>query len=389
MSVSTAPAAVDVATVSVSYRCLIDALKAAGLLAGGTRPTFRHIEVAAADGRLTLTAADPTTAVTATVAAAIDGAPQRAMVQWAELSKLLPAAVKGTAKRQLDQLDLTLEISDQSLTVGVAGYQLPVTVAPDATLPTIPDTTPGTHVVNRDEFAAMFARVVVAASNDQQYLPLFSKVETVLGHDTLTMTATDRYRVARGTVAANGTSDQSVLLPAALVTKLLPFCTDHIFLGTDTVDNDEWITFHSGPITAKIRSTSETFPRLGHIIDQPNPDIAAVDRDQLRIAADRANAITGVLANRGTAAQIVIDTDQLSIIPGTRDGHTATAPTIPANTTTDQTWTGGINPTYLADAIAHITGDTVALEYTRPGKPIKLTGDDTYEHVIMLMRLPN
>ena len=44
---------------------------------------------------------------------------------------------------------------------------------------------------------------------------------------------------------------------------------------------------------------------------------------------------------------------------------------------------------YLVDGINHTHGDTITIEFNIPGKPIKLTGTDTFEHVIMLMRLPN
>ena len=287
MSVSTtAPAAVG-ASISTSYRDLVAAVKAVGLLAGGTRPAFPNIEVAAADQTLTLTSADTESAVSVTVAGSITGDEQRVMVSWAELSKLLPAAVKGTSKRQLDQLDINIDMTGESLTLGVAGYELPVTVAPDAQLPDMPATTPGTHVVDRDEFAAMFTRVVAAACTDE-LLRTFTMVSTDMTADSLTLTATDRYRMSRGSVACNGTAEQSVLLPGALIAKLLPFCDgDQITLGTDG-EKAEWITLHSGSLTVKIHAHNGSFPRITHLFDMHNADTATVDRAEFRTAADRA-----------------------------------------------------------------------------------------------------
>ena len=387
MSVSTtAPAAVG-ASISTSYRDLVAAVKAVGLLAGGTRPAFPNIEVAAADQTLTLTSADTESAVSVTVAGSITGDEQRVMVSWAELSKLLPAAVKGTSKRQLDQLDINIDMTGESLTLGVAGYELPVTVAPEAQLPDMPATTPGTHVVDRDEFAAMFTRVVAAACTDE-LLRTFTMVSTDMTADSLTLTATDRYRMSRGSVACNGTAEQSVLLPGALIAKLLPFCDgDQITLGTDG-EKAEWITLHSGSLTVKIHAHDGSFPRITHLFDMHNADTATVDRAEFRTAADRAKALTAVLADRNTAARIIVAPGTLTVAPGTRDDARTAAPSITADTHVDGTWTGGANPTYLVEAVAHLTGETVTLEFTAPGKPIKLTGDDTFEHVLMLMRLP-
>lgn len=383
MSVSTAPTT-TAAVVTASYRSLVSALKAAGLLAGGSRPMCPHVEVAVDGGEVTITAADTNTAVTVALPAAATGT-GRVMVAWAELSKVLPAATKGHTKRQLDQLNLTLELDDQTLTVEVAGYRLPL-AANGAQLPQIPNATPGTHVIDRDQFHAMFTRVAVAAGTDQ-LLPLFSHVHTELTSTGVTFTATDRYRLARGTIATNGTTTDTVLLPAPAMAKLLPLCDgDQIILGVDGDTADQWITMTSGTLTARIRNHHADYPRIGHLFNITTPHHATIDRAQLRDAADRAHALTAALSDRNTSAKITITPTDVTIAPGTRDNN-ATAPAIDADTDLDDTWHGAINPHYLRDAIAQHTADTVTIVFSGPGKPIKLTTDnDTYEHVVMLMR---
>ena len=346
MSIATAAVVAVESSVKAGYRDLLAALKATGLLAGGTRSMLPHVELAAGDGTLKITAADAGAAVTVSLPATVTGT-GRVMVPWNELAKVLPAAVKGTSKRQLDQLSVDIDITGDTLTLGVGGYSLPITVAPDATLPTIPQATPGTHVADRDQFASMFGRVVAAAGTDQ-LLPIFTHVHTTLTDTSITMLATDRYRLSRGTIDAHGTSTQTILLPGPLLAKLLPFCDGtQIILGTDGHDTNQWITITSGTLTVRILHPHGDYPRVTHLFNLPNPSTATLDR-------------------------------------------TADAPTITADTHHTEPFTGGINPAYLLDGINHTHGDTITIEFNIPGKPIKLTSpSDTFEHVIMLMRLPN
>lgn len=372
----------------VNYRALSAGLKAVGLMAGGTRPMFPHIALAVGEAGLTVTgAAGADASVEVSLPAVVDGPAVRVLVSWAELAKVLPAAVKGLAKRALDQLDVAVVVSeDLEVSVGVGGYQLPITAAPDAVLPEIPVTTPGTHIVDRGEFAGMFDRVAAAAGSDQ-LLAVFTYVQTRLEETSVTMLATDRYRISRGSVPANGTADQTILLPGALTSKVLGLCDGpQLTIGIDDYAGHRWTTLHSGSVVVKLRDPQLDFPGVAHLFDLVNSDTATVDRAQLTAAADRAKAITAVLGETHEPARIVIAPGAITIAPGTHQRNAA-APQIPAETCVGDTWTGGINPSYLANGLTGFTDDTVTVAFTTPGKPIKITGADTFEHVIMLMRL--
>ncbi len=246
----------------------------------------------------------------------------------------------------------------------MGGYSLPITVAPDATLPTIPQATPGTHVTDRDQFAAMFTRVVAAAGTDQ-LLPIFTHVHTTLTDTSITMLATDRYRLSRGTIDAHGTSNQTILLPGPLMAKLLPFCDGtQIILGTDGHDTNQWITLTSGTLTVRILHPHDDYPRVTHLFNLTHASTATLDRTAFRDAADRAHALTTVLAERNTPARLIIDTNQVTIAPGTRD-RTADAPTITADT---QLW-----PTRSPAASTPPTSSTASTTPTATPSPSNST----------------
>ena len=72
-------------------------------------------------------------------------------------------------------------------------------------LPPMPEAT-GT-IASSDEFAQAVAQVVVAAGRDE-LLPVFTGVRVEIEGDTLSLLATDRYRMALKEISWNPTSAQ-------------------------------------------------------------------------------------------------------------------------------------------------------------------------------------
>lgn len=345
------------------------------------------LEVTGEDVALTAWSPDASLTVRVPVRAAVEG---RFILAHADLAKMLAAAVKGATKSEVDHCEATITATSEGAELGVAGYSVPVAADSHADeFPEIPASTPGTHVVGRDDFSAMFVRVAKAAGTDE-LLSIFCQVRAVMGADGVTLTATDRYRIANGTVPATGTCEEAVLLPAVFIAKLLPLLTeDQITLGVDHVDADTWTTIACGPLTARARSHTDTYPRIDHLLKAGGAGLVNIDANQLRKAVSRAAALTTALGDRGTPLRIGVDpvASTITVVPATTQGI-GTAPALSADVDTANDWLGGINPTYLIEALTHLHGDTTTMHLGRPNKPLMLTGDDTYRHVVMLMRLP-
>lgn len=94
---------------------------------------------------------------------------------------------------------------------------------------------------------------------------------------------------------------------------------DQLDINIDmTGEKAEWITLHSGSLTVKIHAHNGSFPRITHLFDMHNADTATVDRAEFRAAADRAKALTAVLADRNSAARIIVATDKLTTTRASR-----------------------------------------------------------------------
>ena len=380
----------------VSYRDVIDGLKATALALSTTRDATRHVELLVIDDTLVITATVPDQAEIRVRIPAAGIEPGVLLVAHAQLQALLTAATKGASKRDLDTATVRIVDTagdDDTLNVELSGYQLPIAVTRDvSSYPQAPAMPDPTVVVDRAAFTAMFTRVQPAAATDS-YVPLLTGVQLHAEPNRVVLIATDRYRISRGHIDTDTTNaHHNGVLPGALTGKLLKLLDgDQLHIGTAEHNGRTWTTIATDTITAHLAApTTGDYPRVAQLFDL-NPDSTlTIDRSTLAAAATRTAAITKALASRSVGARIDVTADTLTLTPGADKG-TAHAPAIPITRDGNpEPWASAANPTYLAAALTAFTTDTIEIHLGQPHKPFKLHDPDgTFDHVLMPMRLPN
>ncbi len=378
---------------TTGYRDLAEALKTLALPAAGRKPlpVFSRILATVRAEEIELTTFDFDTAATVTLPAT-GTSPGQLLLDHPSLTKVLAAAVKGSRKATVDQLDVTIDTPDHTPVVHVAGYSIPLddTVTVDV-FPALPATTAPTHVVDREALSVLVDRVTVAADRGDT-LPILTGINATLGKGSMTLTATDRYRLASGTIPANGTTTEKVLIPAATLAKLLPRLTSaQARLGVDVIAGTTWLTLADDTATVRIRTLDGEYPKVSSILEQTPTRTVTLARDQLLHAATRAASLSAAVKAGKSPVTITVTGDAVTIAPAT-DGDRAkvTAPPLPAATAGETgPWSTGANPAYLLDAITTLAADEVTLHLTAPDRPMILTdaGDSDYRHVLMPVRL--
>lgn len=120
--------------------------------------------------------------------------------------------------------------------------------------------------------------------------------------------------------------------------------------------------------------------------------ILIMDRQALLTAATRATAISAAVASKTTPVRLTVDPTGVILAPANDHSPTrVTAPLVPALAgSVDTSWTTGLNPAYLLDAVKSLTTDQVIL-YLADRAPVMLTDDGaarvTYQHMMMPVRL--
>ena len=312
----------------------------------------------------------------------------------ADISRSLPAK----------PVDITADDTKVELICGSARFTLQtLPVADYPSLPAMPETT-GT--VPSAAFAQAVSQVVVAAGRDE-LLPVFTGVRVEIDDDTISLLATDRYRMALKELTWNPRKPQisaTALVPAKVLSETSRSMTagEEIALSlTDGGAGDGIIGFEGhGPAGQRQTTTrllDGEFPKVRHIMDTPALMNVRVSTTEAISAAKR----VALVAERNTSLRMLVGEGSVTLEAATGDqaqASEAIEATIEQPGGGDPAVTSaGFNPSYLLDGLGAFDTPYVNFGFTAPSKPCQLTGLDSldstsrtdYRHVIMLMRLPS
>ena len=312
----------------------------------------------------------------------------------ADISRSLPAK----------PVDITADDTKVELICGSARFTLQT--LPVADYPSLPAMPEATGTVPSAAFAQAVSQVVVAAGRDE-LLPVFTGVRVEIDDDTISLLATDRYRMALKELTWNPSKPQisaTALVPAKVLSETSRSMTagEEIALSlTDGGAGDGIIGFEGhGPAGQRQTTTrllDGEFPKVRHIMDTPALMNVRVSTTEAISAAKR----VALVAERNTSLRMLIGEGFVTLEAATGDqaqASEAIEATIEQPGGGDPAVTAaGFNPSYLLDGLGAFDTPYVNFGFTAPSKPCQLTGLDTldsnprtdYRHVIMLMRLPS
>lgn len=301
-------------------------------------------------------------------------------------------------------VELDADHSKVELTCGSARFTLQT--LPVDEYPTLPDMPTQAGTVDASTFERAVAQVFVAAGRDE-LLSVFTGVRVEIDGETLSLLATDRYRMALKEITWNPSTpdaEGAVLIPGKVLSDTAKAMTGGdevtISLSTTEAEGEGLAGFVGegsyGKREATTRLLSQSFPKVRHLMDVDGTVNVRVSRDELLGAVKRVKLV----AERNTPLRMVINDDHVTLEAATGDQAQGTE-AIPAGVEVvgdEQTIeAAGFNPQYLLDALGALDAPYAHFAFTAPGKPCLITGLASmdgeqlfdYRHVIMLMRLPS
>ena len=358
-------------------------------------PILAGLMLKAGNGEVVLSSFDYETSAKVTVKAEVadDGVALVSGRLLAEIARSLPNK----------PVELTSDATKVELVCGSARFTLQTLPVSDyPALPTMPEST-GTIV--SEDFAKAVSQVVVAAGRDE-LLPVFTGVRMEIDGETLSLLATDRYRMALKELPWNPRSTSSegaALVPARVLAETARSMTSgtDITLSLSSAATGDGLIGFEGTGAAGVREITTRlldgeFPKVRHLMNvQPTVTVRA-NTAEVEAAVKR----VGLVAERNTSLRMLIGDGSITLEAAT--GDQAQAVEALEAVVVDVTGQGltmtaaGFNPHYISDALAALDAPYVQFSFTAPGKPCLLMGlDETdgdvredYRHVIMLMRLP-
>ena len=321
-----------------------------------------------------------------------------------EGQSLVSGKLLADISRSLPNKDvhISADASRMELVCGSARFTLQALPVED--YPQLPAMPQETGTVTSAQFAEAVSQVVVAAGRDE-LLPVFTGVRMEIEGDTLSLLATDRYRMAMKEITWNPASRQisaNALIPARVLAETARSMTsgDQIRLSLSEASAGEGLMGFEGSGPGGTRHTTTRlldgeFPKVRSILNMQGALNVRLSTTELISAAKR----VALVAERNTSLRMLIEDGSITLSAATGDqaqASEALEASIEHVAENDMT-AAGFNPTYLLDALGVFTTPYVNFAFTAPGKPCLITGLEAldgetvtdYRHVIMLMRLPN
>ncbi|OLF18306.1 DNA polymerase III subunit beta [Actinophytocola xanthii] len=301
----------------------------------------------------------------------------------ADITKALPA----------QPVEIMVDGARVSITCGSAKFSLPTMPVED--YPQLPAMPPRAGELTGEVFGLAVSQVAVAAGKDDT-LPMLTGVRVEINGDTLTLVATDRFRLAMreftwqpdGSLAHAG--DVAVLVPArtlAEAAKALGTAGATVELALAPGDGLIGLSGNGRRTTSRLLDTE--FPRYRQLLPSDQTSTAIIDVAPLVEAIKRVSLV----AERGTQVRLEFGENGLRLSAGGDDEGSAEEEL--AVEYTGEPVTIAFNPSFLQEGLGALHAERAELSFTTPSRPalIKPVDDEGnvvagYLHLLMPVRLP-
>lgn len=268
-----------------------------------TQPLLGGVLLEAVDGELSLSSFDyETSARTGVTADVIEAG--RALVQ----GRLL-----GDIAQRLPHADVEVNLTASHVEIRCGSALFKLSSMPVEEYPQVPRIDTITGSVPAEAFSEAIAQVSLAASKDD-VTPVITGVQLEVGEDALTLTATDRYRVATRRIdweQAGQSESLSALVPAKVVIEVgKTFASSGIVqIGIVKDGERELIAFTGGNKTVTSLLIKGNYPPVGRLFPDGIDNYAVMNTSDLLEAVGR----VGLVLEREAALRFSFSEGQVSL----------------------------------------------------------------------------
>ncbi len=309
--------------------------------------------------------------------------PGRALVSGrllAEIARALPAR----------PVEISTDGAKVVVTCGTARFTL--LTLPVEDYPALPEMPDACGSVPADLFSTAVSQVAVAAGRDDT-LPVLTGVRIEIEGETVTLAATDRYRLAvrELTWKPEQTGLSAVaLVPARTLAETAKSLSGDVTLALSTEGSGEGIFgFEAGGRRTTTRLLEGEFPKYRALLPNESNSLATVETATFVEALKRVSLV----AERNTPVRLSFTDGQVILEAGSGDEAQASE-AVEAGLEGDDI-TIAFNPTFLLDGLGAIDAPHAQLAFTTPTKPAVISGKQEpdaaasldYRYLLMPVRL--
>ena len=306
---------------------------------------------------------------------------------------LVPGRLLAEISRSLPNKPVTVQLDGTRVLVtsGSAKFTLPTLLLNDyPTLPELPETT---GIIASDIFAQAVSQVAVAAGRDDS-LPTLTGIHVEINQDTVTLAATDRYRLAVREIqwqASQPNLEVTALLRARTLADAAKSLTGTKAVSislASTTQHDRLAGFSTDGKSMTSRMLDGTFPPYRHLLPQEVTTTAIVEVAPFLDSVRRVALVT----DKTVPLRLTFTQSSVELEAGA--GEEAQATEGLQIVLQGEPITIAFNPTFLADGLQAVGTPYVHISFTGSNKPAILSGQnekdgapiENYRYLLMPMR---
>ncbi|MDQ7876930.1 DNA polymerase III subunit beta [Microbacterium sp. QXD-8] len=276
---------------------------------------------------------------------------------------------------RLPNAPIQIEVDDDGgilLTCGSARFTL--ASMPVQEYPAIPEVTGDSGLVPSEDFATAIAQVAFAASRDD-VTPVLTGVQLEVSGTSLSLVATDRYRVALREIPWDGggtATDESTtaLVPARTLTEVGKTFAHggDISIAFSGSGDREIIAFTAGNKTVTSLLIKGNFPPVRRLFPEQTEHHAVVNTAELAEAVRRVSLVL----DRSAPLRFTFTADSVSMDASGTEQARATE-SVDATLLGGDEVTLGLNPQYLLESLGAVKSEFVRITFTSSENANKLS----------------
>ncbi|MGZ0712199.1 DNA polymerase III subunit beta (plasmid) [Coraliomargarita sp. W4R53] len=328
------------------------------------QPILAGVLIEASEHGLSLAAFDYEASARTTIDATVD-VPGTILVHGRLLSEIAS---------RLPNAPIQIEVEEDGgilLSCGSARFTL--SSMPVQEYPAIPEVTGDSGLVPAEDFATAIAQVAFAASRDD-VTPVLTGVQLEVSGNSLSLVATDRYRVALRNIPWDGgttASDESTtaLVPARTLTEVGKTFSHsgNISIAFSGSGDREIIAFTSGNKTVTSLLIKGNFPPVRRLFPEQTEHHAVVNTGELVEAVRRVSLVL----DRSAPLRFTFTADTVSMDASGTEQARATE-SVDSNLVGEDV-TLGLNPQYLLESLSAVKSEFVRITFTSSDNANKLS----------------
>lgn len=325
-----------------------------------TQPILSGVLIEARAGSLTLSSFDYEVSSTTEIAAEVDE----------EGTALVSGRLLADIASRLPSAPVQFSTVDGKIAVQCGSAKFTLLSMPVEEYPTLPEVAERTGVLPADDFATAVAQVTVAASRDD-VTPVITGVQLEVGENSLSLVATDRYRVAvreidwdSGSQSAEGTT---ALIPARTLAEVGKTFGHSGTVSVSIVRNDdrELIAFSAEKRTVTSLLIKGNFPPVRRLFPDTVENYAVINTAELVEATRRVSLVL----EREAALRFSFSIEGVTL-------EAAGAEQAQASETIDCHLVGedtvvSLKPSFLLDGLGAVHSEFVRISFTKTDNPNK------------------